>query len=146
MLTGFYLTSAYREENFPAAGLAWYLRALLRMRSGALQIGGELAKAERPAAAGSLIDIPGARELALKAAEGAWLPTTVLGVEDTLHGHLVAHDANSALAVVVTRGTGSRSPGAWGARAADCVPPESMTVTDSQGGGARDHRVCKALG
>lgn len=104
MLAGFYLASAYREEEFPAAGLAGYLRELLTMRSRALEIGGALGKAERLVAAGSLIDVPTARELALKAAEGAWVPTAVLGVEDTLHGHLVAHDANSALVVVVTGG------------------------------------------
>ena len=76
------------------------------MRSGAGDRG-ELAQAERLIAAGSLIDVPTARELALKVAEGAWVPTTMLGVEDTLHGHLVAHDANSALAVVVTGGPGA---------------------------------------
>ena len=31
----------------------------------------------------------------------------MLGVEDTLHGHLVAHDANSALIPVVTGGPGA---------------------------------------
>jgi glutamine---fructose-6-phosphate transaminase (isomerizing) len=104
MLTGFYLASAYRGEEFPATGLAGYLGELLTMRTRALEIGGALGKAERLVAAGSLIDVPTARELALKVAEGAWVPTTVLGVEDTLHGHLVAHDANSALVVVVTGG------------------------------------------
>jgi glutamine---fructose-6-phosphate transaminase (isomerizing) len=104
MLAGFYLASAYREEEFPAAGLARYLRELLTMRSRALEIGGALAKAERLVAAGSLIDVPTARELALKVAEAAWVPTAVLGVEDTLHGHLVAHDANSALVAVMTGG------------------------------------------
>jgi glucosamine--fructose-6-phosphate aminotransferase (isomerizing) len=107
MLTGFYLASAYRVEEFPAAGLARYLRELLTMSSRALEIGGELAKAERLVAAGSLIDVPTARELALKVAEAAWVPTTVLGVEDTLHGHLVAHDVNSALVAVVTGGPGA---------------------------------------
>jgi glucosamine--fructose-6-phosphate aminotransferase (isomerizing) len=104
MLTGFYLASAYRGEEFPAAGLAGYLRQLLTMRSGVLEIGSELGNAERLIAAASLIDVPTARELALKVAEAAWVPTTVLGVEDTLHGHLVGHDANSALVVVVTGG------------------------------------------
>jgi len=104
MLTGFYLASAYRGEEFPAAALGRYLRELLTMRSRALEIGGALGKAERLVAAGSLIDVPTAKELALKVAEGAWVPTTVLGVENTLHGHLVAHDANSALVVVVTGG------------------------------------------
>ena len=104
MLTGFYLASAWREEEFPAAGLAGYLRELLTMRARGLEIGAELGKARRLIAAGSLIDVPTARELALKVAEGAWVPTTTLGVEETLHGHLVAHDANSALVVVVTGG------------------------------------------
>lgn len=104
MLAGFYLASAYRQEEFPAAGLGRYLRELLTMRTRALEIGGELGKAERLVSAGSLIDVPTARELALKVAEGAWVPTTMLGVEDTLHGHLVAHDANSALVVVATGG------------------------------------------
>ena len=104
MLTGFCVASAYREEAFPAAGLGRYLGELLTMRPRALEIGRELGKAERLIAAGSLIDVPTARELALKIAEGAWLPTAMLGVEDTLHGHLVAHDADSALVVVVTGG------------------------------------------
>jgi glutamine---fructose-6-phosphate transaminase (isomerizing) len=107
MLAGFYLASAYRGEEFPAASLAGYLGELLTMRTRALEIGGALGKAERLVAAGSLIDVPTVRELALKVAEGAWVPTTVLGVEDTLHGHLVAHDANSALVVVVTGGPGA---------------------------------------
>ena len=104
MLAGFYLASAYRQEEFPAAGLGRYLGELLTMRTRALEIGGELGKVERLISAGSLIDVPTARELALKVAEGAWVPTTMLGVEDTLHGHLVAHDANSALVVVATGG------------------------------------------
>ena len=107
MLTACYLASAYRAEKFPAAGLAGYLHELLAMRATALQAGRELGRAERLIAAGSLVDVPTARELALKVAEGAWVPTTVLGVEDTLHGHLVAHDADSALVVVVTGGPGA---------------------------------------
>lgn len=104
MLAACYLASAYRREEFAAADLAGYLRTLLTLRSVALEIGRELAKAQRLIAAGSLIDDPTARELALKIAEGAWVPTTMLGVEDTLHGHMVGHDASSALVVVVTGG------------------------------------------
>jgi fructoselysine-6-P-deglycase FrlB-like protein len=107
MLAAFYLASAYRREEFPAAALTEYLRQLLTMRSAAFTIGSELAKAQRLIVAGSLIDDPTARELALKIAEGAWVPTSMLGVEDTLHGHLVGHDANSALVVVVTGGAGA---------------------------------------
>ncbi len=104
ILAGLYLAAGCRAEEFPAAGLAGYLRALLAMRPAAVRIGRELAVAGRLVAAGSLIDAATARELALKVAEGAWVPTAMLGVEDTLHGHLVAHDAGSALVVVVTGG------------------------------------------
>jgi glucosamine--fructose-6-phosphate aminotransferase (isomerizing) len=104
ILAALYLASAVRREAFPAADLAAYLRTLLTLRSVALEIGGELAKAQRLIVAGSLIDDPTARELALKVAEAAWIPTAMLGVEDTLHGHLVGHDAGSALVVVVTGG------------------------------------------
>jgi len=104
MLAALYLASLWRNEAFPAGELGGYLRALLAMRPLALAIGGELAKAKRLIAAGSLLDDPTARELALKIAEGAWVPTTMLGVEDTLHGHLVGHDAESALVVVATGG------------------------------------------
>jgi glutamine---fructose-6-phosphate transaminase (isomerizing) len=109
ILTGLYLASAYRAEEFPAAGLAGYLRQLLAMRPAALEIGRELGKAARLVVAGSLVDVPTARELALKVAESGWIPTTALGREDTLHGHLVAHDADSALVVVVTGGPGAAS-------------------------------------
>ena len=47
MLAGFYLASAYRQEEFPAAGLGRYLGELLTMRTRALEIGGELGKVER---------------------------------------------------------------------------------------------------
>lgn len=104
MLAALYLAAMYRGDAFPAAGLAGYLREALGLRADALRIGGELAKAQRLIAAGSLLDDPTARELALKVAEGAWVPTTMLGVEDTLHGHLVGHDAGSALVVVATGG------------------------------------------
>jgi fructoselysine-6-P-deglycase FrlB-like protein len=96
ILAACYLASVWRREEFPATDLAEYMRMLLTLRPIALKIGGELAKAQRLIAAGSLIDDPTARELALKVAEGAWVPTTMLGVEDTLHGHLVGHDASSA--------------------------------------------------
>jgi glucosamine--fructose-6-phosphate aminotransferase (isomerizing) len=114
MVAGLYLAAAYRDEEFPAADLARYLRELQTMRACALEIGRELGRAERLISAGSLLDVPTARELALKIAEGAWVPTTALGVEDTLHGHLVAHDANSALVVVITGGPNA-GPAADGA-------------------------------
>lgn len=104
MLAACYLASLWRGEEFPAARFAGHLRAMLTLRPAALKIGSELAKTERLIAAGSLSDEPTARELALKVAEGAWLPSTALGVEDTLHGHLVAHDGTSALIVIVTGG------------------------------------------
>ncbi|MGH7120809.1 MAG: SIS domain-containing protein [Acetobacteraceae bacterium] len=104
MLAACYLASLWRGEDFPAARFAGHLRTLTTLRPAALKIGRDLAKTEHLIAAGSLGDEPTARELALKVAEGAWLPSTALGVEDTLHGHMVAHDARSTLVVIVTGG------------------------------------------
>jgi glucosamine--fructose-6-phosphate aminotransferase (isomerizing) len=52
--------------------------------------------------AGSGIDHAAARELALKIAEGARLPTVALDVETVLHGHLAAATDATGLIVVLT--------------------------------------------
>jgi fructoselysine-6-P-deglycase FrlB-like protein len=61
-----------------------------------------LARSRRLLVAGSGVDEVTARELALKVAEGARLPSQALSLENVLHGHLVAEDAESAVVVVVT--------------------------------------------
>lgn len=95
-------------RTFDSAGVATYLEGLASLEEPAEQIGHNLASIERFIAAGSLVDEPSARELALDMAEAAWIPASVFGVEDVLHGHLVAHDDNSGLGVIVTGGPNVR--------------------------------------
>jgi glutamine---fructose-6-phosphate transaminase (isomerizing) len=52
--------------------------------------------------AGAGVDHITARELALKIAEGARMPTVALELETVLHGQLAGHDAGDALILVVT--------------------------------------------
>lgn len=54
-------------------------------------------------------DLATARELALKIAEGANVPTLALELETVLHGQLAAHDATDALVVVAITESGGRS-------------------------------------
>jgi fructoselysine-6-P-deglycase FrlB-like protein len=56
-----------------------------------------LAGCERLLAVGSGVDEINAREIALKIEEGVHLPTTPLGLEKVLHGHLPAADARTGL-------------------------------------------------
>jgi glucosamine--fructose-6-phosphate aminotransferase (isomerizing) len=65
-----------------------------------------LTGAERVVCAGSGIDLITARELALKLAEGARVPTAALQLETLLHGHLAGEDARTA-AVLVHTGPGA---------------------------------------
>jgi glucosamine--fructose-6-phosphate aminotransferase (isomerizing) len=59
-----------------------------------------LTGAERVLCAGFGIDLVTARELALKLAEGARVPTAALQLESLLHGHLAGEDARTALVLV----------------------------------------------
>jgi len=104
ILTSLLLASLIRGQAFPAAELAAYLRELTGLGPAASRIGANLGGVRRIISAGSLVDAPTAREFALKVAEGARVPASMLGVEDVLHGHLVAHDADTALVVFVTGG------------------------------------------
>ena len=59
-----------------------------------------LAGCERLLAVGGGVDEITARELALKIEEGTHVPTTPLGLEKVLHGHLPACDARSGLVLL----------------------------------------------
>src|SRR4051794_40094833 len=59
-----------------------------------------LAGAERIIVSGSGLDEITARELALKIEEGTHVPTTPLGLEKVLHGHLPAADARTGIIVI----------------------------------------------
>jgi glutamine---fructose-6-phosphate transaminase (isomerizing) len=64
------------------------------------------AGARRVLCTGAGIDLITARELALKIAEGARLPTAALHLETMLHGNLAGEDAGTALVLVDTDGGG----------------------------------------
>ena len=59
-----------------------------------------LAGAERVVTAGFGLDLITARELALKLAEGARVPTAALHLETLLHGHLAGEDPRTAVVLV----------------------------------------------
>jgi glutamine---fructose-6-phosphate transaminase (isomerizing) len=61
-----------------------------------------LTGAERVVCTGIGLDLITARELALKIAEGARIPTAALQLETLLHGHLAGEDARTAAVLVDT--------------------------------------------
>lgn len=63
-----------------------------------------LAGCDRLIVAGTGIDHVSARELALKAAEGARMPATALEIETVLHGHLAAATRWTGLVLLLTSG------------------------------------------
>src|SRR4051795_2325093 len=60
----------------------------------------QLAGVERLIVSGSGLDEITARELALKIEEGTPIPTTPLGIEKVLHGHLPAADERTGIIVI----------------------------------------------
>jgi fructoselysine-6-P-deglycase FrlB-like protein len=67
-----------------------------------------LAGAARIVCAGVGIDLITARELALKIAEGARVPTAALHLETLLHGHLAGEDADTAAVLIHTEAGAAR--------------------------------------
>jgi fructoselysine-6-P-deglycase FrlB-like protein len=98
LLAGGLIAAALADVPFHGGALDRFLAELRATPVDATS----LARAERLIAAGADADAVTARELALKVAEGARLPTAAYGLENVLHGHLVGHDAASALVVVAT--------------------------------------------
>ncbi|ART67287.1 hypothetical protein BTO20_00415 [Mycobacterium dioxanotrophicus] len=85
--------------------VASYLQqSVTALRAAAASIGPAWKDVERLISAGSLVDEPSARELALDFAEAAWIPASPFGVEDVLHGQMVGHDSKSALTITLTGG------------------------------------------
>jgi glutamine---fructose-6-phosphate transaminase (isomerizing) len=98
LLAGGMIAAALRRDLYDGPGTE---RLVGRLR--ALQVNASpVAHVERLLVAGADADAITARELALKVAEGARLATVALSLENVLHGHLVGHDAASALVVVAT--------------------------------------------
>jgi glucosamine--fructose-6-phosphate aminotransferase (isomerizing) len=85
-------------EGVDGAQTEAVLRGAIERRPAAAAVSG----AERVLCAGFGLDLITARELALKLAEGARVPTAALQVESLLHGHLAGEDARTAAVLVET--------------------------------------------
>jgi fructoselysine-6-P-deglycase FrlB-like protein len=72
----------------------------------AASIASALAGCDRLIVAGTGIDTVSARELALKVAEGARMPTTALELETVLHGHLAAASRWTGMMLLLTSSDG----------------------------------------
>jgi fructoselysine-6-P-deglycase FrlB-like protein len=80
-----------------AAGI---VEAVLGRRAAFTALAQRVAGCKRLLAVASGLDEIAARELALKIEEGVHLPTTPLGLEKVLHGHLPAADARTGVVLI----------------------------------------------
>jgi glucosamine--fructose-6-phosphate aminotransferase (isomerizing) len=105
------------------------------LRAGEEPDAAELAGASRILVAGAGVDEITARELALKIAEGARIPTTAHHLETLLHGHLAGEDARSALVLVESGGgrPARRAEQAARAFAALGCPVHRLSVPEAPG-------------
>jgi fructoselysine-6-P-deglycase FrlB-like protein len=108
ILVGLMLADIHRGEQFPVRALTSHLERLIGLQAHASVVAATLGDVGIIVSAGSGIDRPAAREFALKVAEGARVATSVIELENVLHGHLVALDDTSGLLVVVTNQHGDR--------------------------------------
>jgi fructoselysine-6-P-deglycase FrlB-like protein len=107
--------------------------------------------------AGYGLDLITARELALKLAEGARVPTAPLQLETLLHGHLAGEDAGTALVLVESDPAVDRverraalaaaAVGAIGIPVLTLLPPEGIPGSAARllAGAAEIHRLTLAL-
>jgi glutamine---fructose-6-phosphate transaminase (isomerizing) len=93
ILVGAALARELRIEGVSGAGAAALLEAPAEV---------SLPDAARVIVAGAGLDLITARELALKIAEGARIPTAAYQLETLLHGHLAGEDSSTAAVVVQT--------------------------------------------
>jgi glutamine---fructose-6-phosphate transaminase (isomerizing) len=99
ILVGAALARELRIEGVSGAGAADLLEAPDEV---------SLPVADRVVVAGAGLDLITARELALKIAEGARIPTTAHHLETLLHGHLAGEDTSTAAVLVQTEVGGGR--------------------------------------
>jgi len=85
-------------EGVDGAQAEAVLRGAIERRPAAAAVTGT----ERVLCAGFGLDLTTARELALKLAEGARVPTAALQLESLLHGHLAGEDGRTAAVLVET--------------------------------------------
>jgi glutamine---fructose-6-phosphate transaminase (isomerizing) len=113
--------------------------------------------AERVLCAGFGLDFITARELALKLAEGARVPSTAYQLESLLHGHLAGEDARTAVVLIDSDPADGRirRRAAMAAAAAEAIGMPVLTLLPPEGipgsaarllaGAAELHRLTLAL-
>ncbi len=83
-----------------AATCARVIDDTLAQRARFVELAQQLGNVDRLIVSGSGLDEITARELALKIEEGTHIPTTPLGIEKVLHGHLPAADERTGIIVI----------------------------------------------
>jgi glutamine---fructose-6-phosphate transaminase (isomerizing) len=113
--------------------------------------------AERVLCVGCGLDLVTARELALKLAEGARVPSGALHLESLLHGHLAGEDARTAVVLIESDPAAERverraamaaaAVGAIGMPVLTLLPPEGLHGSAARllAGAAELHRLTLAL-
>jgi fructoselysine-6-P-deglycase FrlB-like protein len=116
-----------------------------------------VAGASRILCAGVGLDLITARELALKLAEGARVPSAALHLESLLHGHLAGEDAGTALVLIESDPAAARverraalaasAVGAIGMPVVTLLPPDGLhgSVARLLAGAAELQRLTLAL-
>jgi glutamine---fructose-6-phosphate transaminase (isomerizing) len=92
--------TAIANNDADEARLRGIIEDTLALRPRFVEAAATLHGAERLLVTGSGLDEITARELALKVEEAVHIPTTPLGLEKILHGHLPAADARTGLIVI----------------------------------------------
>ncbi len=94
-----------------------------------------LSGADRVLCAGVGLDLVTARELALKLAEGARVPTAALHLETLMHGHLAGEDAATAVVLVESAPSAARIErrAALAAAALGAIGMPVLTLLPSEG-------------
>ena len=116
-----------------AAVVAAELGARPARREAAERLGG----AARLLAVGSGLDAITASELALKIEEAAYVPTTPLGAEKVLHGHLPAADASTGVVLLRFDPSFAAARDARAANVAAATAVLAMPAVTLDAGGAR---------
>jgi glutamine---fructose-6-phosphate transaminase (isomerizing) len=94
-----------------------------------------LAGADRVICTGIGLDLVTARELALKLAEGARVPTAALHLESLLHGHLAGEDSRTAVVLIESDPAAARIErrAAMAAAALDAIGMPVLTLLPPEG-------------
>jgi fructoselysine-6-P-deglycase FrlB-like protein len=153
ILVGAALARELGVEGIDAAGAEALLSTALQRPPAAAALTG----AERVLCVGAGLDLITARELALKLAEGARVPSAALHLESLLHGHLAGEDSHTALVLVESDPAVERvdrraalaaaAVGAIGMPVLTLLPPEGVPGAAARllAGAAELHRLTLAL-